>query len=368
VFAISVTARVENQGISKTTQIYTSEYKLSNVTPGSLSPVYRVFSDYNVQLTIRMGDVDNYNGTLFVVQYQPVIIIDKTLRDKRDQTDLGGSLVTVTNGQANFSFEATPSGTAVGISLVAYNNVSNIPVEFYINVAGSGDYRYMRIFFSNITLPSAAWHNHDWQVNLQNEVIRVLSNKFHLSSWQLQVNVSEEYDYGSYYLEERDLELEMIAHVTILPTSLHKQDIQLIRNISQNIYNNGQSFTFNVNNTIITVSKVDFGPDIITLRPFTPQNLTPIAVGVSVGVFVLIIIAVTVVAIVFYYWRKKYRSLEVRYTRLRQGPMRFTFTSEGETLEEEDYTEDSEKSETQLESPPQEEEIKTDDDDFTPFQ
>jgi hypothetical protein len=178
-----------------------------------------------------MGDVDNYNGTLFVVQYQPVIIIDKTLRDKRDQTDLGGSLVTVTNGQANFSFEATPSGTAVGISLVAYNNVSNVPVDFYINVAGSGDYRYMRIFFSNITLPSAAWHNHDWQVNLQNEVIRVLSNKFHLSSWQLQVNVSEEYDYGSYYLEERDLELEMIAHVTILPTSLHKQDIQLIRNV-----------------------------------------------------------------------------------------------------------------------------------------
>ena len=39
---------------------------------------------------------------------------------------------------------------------------------------------------------------------------------------------------------------------------------------------------------------------------------------------------------------RKYRSLEVRYTRLRQGPMRFTFTSEGESLEEEDWKEDEE--------------------------
>ena len=30
----------------------------------------------------------------------------------------------------------------------------------------------------------------------------------------------------------------------------------------------------------------------------------------------------------------------MRYTRLRQGPMRFTFSSEGETLEEEDWRND----------------------------
>ena len=39
---------------------------------------------------------------------------------------------------------------------------------------------------------------------------------------------------------------------------------------------------------------------------------------------------------------RKYRKLEVRYTRLRQGPMRFTFTAEGETLEEEDYPDSDE--------------------------
>ena len=41
---------------------------------------------------------------------------------------------------------------------------------------------------------------------------------------------------------------------------------------------------------------------------------------------------------------RKYRKLEVRYTRLRQGPMRFTFTAEGETLEEEDYPNSDEES------------------------
>ena len=33
---------------------------------------------------------------------------------------------------------------------------------------------------------------------------------------------------------------------------------------------------------------------------------------------------------------RKYRSLEVRYTRLQQGPVRFTFTAEGEMLDEDD--------------------------------
>ena len=41
-------------------------------------------------------------------------------------------------------------------------------------------------------------------------------------------------------------------------------------------------------------------------------------------------------------FNRKYRKLEVRYTRLRQGPMRFTFTAEGETLEEEDYPDSDE--------------------------
>ena len=43
---------------------------------------------------------------------------------------------------------------------------------------------------------------------------------------------------------------------------------------------------------------------------------------------------------------RKYRSLEVRYTRLQQGPVRFTFTSEGEALDEDDiFTSDSDKDE-----------------------
>lgn len=40
---------------------------------------------------------------------------------------------------------------------------------------------------------------------------------------------------------------------------------------------------------------------------------------------------------------RKYRSLEVRYSRLRQGPMRFTFTAEGENVEEEEWKEDGER-------------------------
>ena len=42
---------------------------------------------------------------------------------------------------------------------------------------------------------------------------------------------------------------------------------------------------------------------------------------------------------------RKYRSLEVRYSRLRQGPMRFTFTAEGENVEEEEWRDEGEGSE-----------------------
>lgn len=38
---------------------------------------------------------------------------------------------------------------------------------------------------------------------------------------------------------------------------------------------------------------------------------------------------------------RKYRSLEVRYSRLRQGPVRFTFSAEGENLDDEDWKDDT---------------------------
>ena len=36
---------------------------------------------------------------------------------------------------------------------------------------------------------------------------------------------------------------------------------------------------------------------------------------------------------------RKYSRLHVRYSRLQQGPVRFTFTEHGETVEEEDFAE-----------------------------
>lgn len=43
---------------------------------------------------------------------------------------------------------------------------------------------------------------------------------------------------------------------------------------------------------------------------------------------------------------RKYRSLEVRYTRLQQGPLRFTFTAEGENLDDDDVNDDNEEDDT----------------------
>ena len=37
-----------------------------------------------------------------------------------------------------------------------------------------------------------------------------------------------------------------------------------------------------------------------------------------------------------YAYLRKYHSLEVRYTRLQQGPVRFTFAADGETLDDDD--------------------------------
>ncbi|XP_011403900.1 PREDICTED: VPS10 domain-containing receptor SorCS1-like [Amphimedon queenslandica] len=332
-------------GASQVSRLFTVEYPIARATLTFKQPVYRINKQVDAVLAV-LGSSSSYSGNLYINLHSGDS--SSSTSGSQDSTALLSTFLTVANGATTFSFIAPEAGT-VSVNAELHNNVSSVTTKQTLMVAGPGAYGYVRVIFK--TLTKFDYNDYQVQLDVQNGVKNKILSSYAVLKWQLSVNVSLESNAtvvsGPRKRSGAADQQYLIAHVTILPKTLSSDDVLKVQTLSKTIaadINDGNT-TFTVRNTTLKAT-ADLGPTIFIYDPYpvdhNSKDYKPLIIGLGTGTVLLVVVALVIVGVVIYYYKKKYRSLEVRYTRLRQGPMRFTFSSEGETLEEEDWRNDEE--------------------------
>lgn len=232
------------------------------------------------------------------------------------------------------------------LTILASNDVSSASNHTTITLAVRGQYGEARLFFQSSQLPDN-YNSTSFLDALKDALESTISEQYHLPKSSKHFLDIESYGFLSRSVDLSSSSPALAARtaadsgeqqffyvdVNIMPASLLDSDIQAAQDISAWMVSSG-SLQVMVNRTTIHAT-VELR-SVIEVQP--PNRSLYVGLGVGLGTLLLVVVVLTVIlvaAVTIY--RRNYRQLNVRYSRLRQTPVRFTFTQEGEMVEDDDY-------------------------------